>query len=86
MVTINRDEKKVCLRIEHGAYWGDHALLLYWNCENELFAQLLSSQLDKHLAERVQAIRKEEYEKGWKDAKSHKTKETWFSPLLKRFR
>jgi len=86
MIKIDRHEKQVRIRIEHGAYYNDAELWFYWNCNSELYAQLLTQQLNRHLDDRVQAIRKEEYEKGWKDAKAHRTKETWFSPLLKLFR
>lgn len=83
MIKIERFEKKVRIKIEHGTYYNNAELWFYWDCDNELFAQLLANQLDRQLSDKMKAIRREEYEKGWKDAKGHKTKANWFSPLLK---
>lgn len=87
MIKIERHEKQVRVKIEHGAYYDSEEIWLYWNCNDELFAQLLTRQIYKKLDETIQKIRKEEYEQGWKDAKGKKKKQLeWFSPLLKLIR
>lgn len=51
----------------------------YWDCERDDFAELLTKHLKDHLYNEIQRIRREEYNLGWKDAKSKKVaKRTWF--------
>jgi len=85
MISIGRHGTKVKITIETGMATGGD-LFLYWECSNELFAELLTTRLQRKLADRIEAIRQEEYNKGWKDAKSKKkAKQTWFTSVFRLF-
>jgi len=49
-----------------------------WETNNRAFAGLLSAEMDKQLQTELERIRREAYERGWKDAKAKKPKETYF--------
>ncbi len=84
MINISRHEDKVKLTIEHGlSSHPNGSLLLYWNTGDAKYAELLSNKLQQKLWDTVEAVRKEEYERGWKDAKAKKAKTTWFASILK---
>lgn len=69
----------VVLRITPGYPLGDRFFDLRWGTGSEWGAQLLWQMFDRALGARLEAIRKEAYAQGWRDAKSKKTKRTWFS-------
>lgn len=49
------------------------------NCEDDAYAILLRARIEKDLSDKLEAIRREAYNEGWKDAKSKKVaKRTWF--------
>lgn len=81
MINIKRDEKKVKIEVETGI--DGHEVWLYWNCSNELFARLLTRQLQKKFTDTVQAIRQEEYNRGYKDGRAKRGKNTWFTCFFK---
>lgn len=84
MIQIDRHETKVRLRIEHGLLSANGSeLWLYWECDKEMFAELMENKLRKKLEDRIEAIRKEEYERGWKDAKAKRRKAIWFASVLR---
>lgn len=61
-------------------------IYFYWECgaNNQLYSQLLSELLQKRLSDRIESIRKEEYERGWREAKSKKKpKSQWFSSTMR---
>lgn len=49
-----------------------------WETNSPAFAGLLSAEMDKRLHAELERIRREAYERGWKDAKAKKPKETYF--------
>ena len=83
MININKHGTTVKVSIETGLIASSSDVLLYWECGNDVFAELLTNQLRKKLADRIQAIRQEEYEQGWKDAKAKKRKRTWFASVMR---
>lgn len=55
-------------------------IVLHWECRDEWFAELLTRQCAEKLGDVMRQIREEEYNAGWKDAKSKKKpKRNWFS-------
>lgn len=48
-------------------------------CQDEPYAIMLSERMQKDLSNKLESIRREAYNEGWKDAKSKKVaKRTWF--------
>lgn len=84
MISISRYETKVKITVETGTSTGGD-LWLYWECNSELFAELLTNELREKLTERLQAIRQEEYNQGWKHAKAKKAKQNWFAGVFRLF-
>lgn len=84
MIYIERYEEKVRVKIDTGLNTTSGQIWLYWNCNSEMYAELLSRHINKRLDETIQAIRKEEYERGWKDAKAKKSKANWFSAVIRK--
>lgn len=76
------EKEKVQLIIETGLPVDKHRYLFYWNCENEAFAYLLSEQLRKHYGDCIEAARKEEYERGYKDGRAKRKRIDWFKRWL----
>ena len=46
------------------------------------FAELLSRNIRELIQGAIRAARRDAYEQGWKDAKSHKPKQDWFTSAL----
>lgn len=84
MIRISRHNCSVKVTIETGLYNSSSEVYLYFECGNQMFADLLTQKLGNELSKNIQAIRQEEYEKGWKDAKAKKAKTKWFSAAFKR--
>jgi hypothetical protein len=83
MISFTRDETRVRAEINTGTSVAASQLWLYWECGKELFADLLTAQLQKKLYEAIKAARRDAYNEGWRDKASRKTaKETWFSGTL----
>lgn len=80
MIDIKRNKTVVEIVISyHIPFGGDWNSTFTHECGSEHSAQMLYSVLRTAFDERIEKIRKEEYENGWK-AKSHKkAKEGWFS-------
>jgi hypothetical protein len=73
------------VRIEVTGKWPlSKSYYFYWECKDDDFASLLTENLRDKMHDEIRRIRQEEYNKGWKDAKSKKVvKETWFSSIWK---
>jgi hypothetical protein len=76
MISFSTDGYKLKLIVETNK---NYVLHLYWDCGKELHAELLRDHLHETLNGRLEVIRREAYEKGWKDAKAKRRKEDWFS-------
>ena len=79
MISFERSENKVLVNVQHGIFFNDQYFQLDINQGHPYQAELLYRQLNKTLREKLESIRREEYEKGWKDAKAKRAKQTWFS-------
>lgn len=86
MIEFKNEGTKVTILIDSGVNVEKPGLLLYWECESELFARLLMEQLRDKFSNTVETIRKEEYLRGYKDKQQRKPKQDdWFPVVFKRF-
>lgn len=77
MIQISSNGSKVVVKLETGIGWSCE---LDYNNFNEMNAVLLENQLNKKLNQRIEQIRREAYEAGWKDKSDKKRgKRTWFN-------
>lgn len=79
MITFSRNDNKVIVKVEHGIFHGDQYFELDILQNYQYQAQLLRNALELNLSRKLEEIRKEAYEQGWKDAKAKRKKQTWFS-------
>lgn len=76
MITISRDESKVKLKIENGPL--NSVYEFTYECGNRWYAELLRLHFTERLDNRIEEIRKIEYERGWNDHKKRNQKADWF--------
>lgn len=79
MIEIFKDGNKVkgkfTTSIGNGWYW----TFTIATCEDDPYAIMLTERMQKDLAKKLEQIRKESYEEGWRDAKAKKSgKRDWF--------
>lgn len=79
MISFKRIDNKVEVQVKHGVLFNDQYFTLNINETYAYQAELLTRQLNDQLQKKLEAIRKEAYEQGWKDAKAKSAKKTWFS-------
>ena len=78
MITIKREENKIKVIIKYGIDSWYSELTIHE--DYELNAILKERQLNNHLYETIEKIRRDAYNLGWKDKASKKNKKrTWFS-------
>jgi hypothetical protein len=83
VIEITRVEKRARLNLSvYIPFMGTRVYHLDWVCSTDEYAALLADRMRDELNDRVRAIRKKEYEQGWKDAKAHRVKKSWFSSSL----
>ncbi len=82
MITIKRDDEVVIVNVENGPL--DATYTFRYNCGNKWYASLLSDRLQSELSSLVEIIRKEEYERGYREGRSHKVKKEWFASILRK--
>lgn len=79
MIVFSRDGTKVKASINTPIPNYDVRVFNFmWECGGEAYAGLLAAAMHREMHDKLKAIRADAYEKGWKDAKAKKTKETWF--------
>lgn len=79
MVKILRNENKVLIRVESGVFQDGAYFEFDITQSHNYQAELLRRQFEKHLNDNLARLKREYYEAGWKEAKSHKhTKRTNF--------
>ena len=78
MITFHRKELAVVAHIETGLKVSKSVHLFEWNCKDEYSAELLVKHLKKEMRQHIKNTRESEYNRGWKDAKAKKRKESWF--------
>lgn len=87
LITVKRDNEKVTVLVStdlaHNCSGTDTASIpLTWQMTYPYEADLLARYLDKRIKDFVKEARRESYEQGWKDARSKKAKQDWFSGVL----
>jgi hypothetical protein len=83
MIRISCKDKQVTLSLDtYLPALGQCTYTFFWECGQEDYADLLSQNFQTSLNNRIKDIRRSEYEKGWKDAKSKRRKEDWFAGSL----
>ena len=80
MIQITREEDTVIVKIEGGPL--DSIYQFRYNCGNKWYASLLQQHFQKLLWDRTEKIRRQEYEKGYKDGRSKKAKQQYFYTSL----
>jgi len=82
MITIERiDKTKVAIKFESGPL--NYIFSFTYQCNDDVHAQLLRDDLDGRLRRRIELIRKEEYNKGYKDGRAKRGKVSLFHSWLK---
>lgn len=77
MIKISRKKENVTVDISLSIGWD---IELTYLRSSEMDAILLSNQIEKDLQNRIETIRREAYQLGWKQAKSKKVrKKDWFN-------
>lgn len=84
MITFERNGEKSCTQVQcrvNGALpeIEKSVFLFSFVCGQEYAAALLVRHLNETFLKQVQLIKSEAYERGWKDAKAKRGKQTWFS-------
>lgn len=52
---------------------------LFWNCNDDVYAELLADKLRDALQRKLERIRRTSYEEGFADAKAKRRKRTFFN-------
>jgi hypothetical protein len=81
MITIKRNEQQVIILFEEGPLMSTYTFSV--NCGDEYYASLLSDHFRRKLSNRIETIRKEEYERGYKDGRGKQGKKSWFFSTFK---
>jgi hypothetical protein len=81
MITITRDGTEVVVTMETGCSTVK-ALSMRFDTNNQLYAELLTDQLRAKLANLVEDLRRNEYERGYRDKTKRKPKSTWMPRTL----
>ncbi len=79
MISFKRTDNIVVVQVKHGVLFNDEHFTLQIASSHAYQAELLNRQLKDQLENKLEAIRKEAYEQGSKDAKAKRAKKTWFS-------
>jgi len=78
MIRFTRDGTRVkCTVATDVPNYDSRQFYFYWETEREYAAGLLSAHLTETYENNVGEIRREAYERGWKDAKAHRAKNNW---------
>ena len=79
MIKFIRDGSKLSI---HVSSWMGYTYVHEVNYQISAYAHLIKIQLEKELDSKLESIRREAYNEGWKDAKSKKVqKKTWFKSI-----
>jgi hypothetical protein len=78
MIRITTSEKNVCVTIDFCYPAGGYSQKFTAEESHVVNARLVADNLMKNLDRHIEDIRKEEYNRGWSDAKSKRSKSTFF--------
>jgi len=83
MIDITRDGCEIALVVTPDFPINDLKFSFTYNTGAEWVARLLRANIHQRQMSILTQIRREAYEQGWKDAKAHRTKKSWFSGMWK---
>ena len=79
MLTFSRDGQQVKIAVLVDVPLRvSHLFLCYWDCEDENYAGLLAAEMHDQFSKKIEAVKREAYDRGWRDAKAKRVKETYF--------
>lgn len=81
MIQITREDSEVKVNLSNGPL--DAVYAFSFTCANKWYAALLTTHFNNRLSSLIEQVRKEEYERGYKDGRQKQTKKTWFYSSLK---
>jgi hypothetical protein len=81
MIIIERVNTQVRVKIENGPL--GHWYAFSFECNDDCYADLLRQHFQSALWNRIEAIRKQEYEEGYKAGRSKKEKKKYFYTSMK---
>ena len=81
MIEIERNNTYCTVKIEGGPL--GVSFPFSFQCGDAYYAELLRQHFDKKLSDRIEQVRKEEYDKGYKDGRAKRGKISWFYSWLK---
>lgn len=77
MIKFSREGTRV--KIDVSASVMGYHFTFYHELKEDYLAELMRQDYQNHLEKRIEEIRRDEYNQGWRDAKSKKiAKRTWF--------
>lgn len=83
MITFTQQKGFVTIKVTGKYPVADVSWDFHYNAGSEGYAALLSDNFRQHLWDVIKEIRRDSYERGWKDAKSHRAaKQDYFSGAL----
>jgi len=87
MLTVKRDNSQATICIETDLAFScdgksTTTLPFTWSTSHPYIADLVTLYVRTQIEKAISDTRREYYEKGWKDAKSKKQKDDWFSGVL----
>lgn len=80
MIEITRDDQKVKVLLHSGVL--NTKYIFTWNCNDAVYAELLRDAFEKKFGDEIERVRKEEYERGFKDARAKRARASWFKRWL----
>jgi hypothetical protein len=80
MIGIKREGTKVIIPLEYGPL--NSIYPFSFDCGNEYYAELLKQHYYKKLTSLIEEVRQEEYNRGYKDGRAKRGKNTWFFSWL----
>lgn len=78
MISFSRDTGLVKVSIEADTKVSKRCFQFSWNCNDEVYADLLMRNFEEKLRSELRRIREESYLSGFSDAKAKRKKETYF--------
>jgi len=79
MFRIYSEKNFLKVELTYGKELGNWVTTLSQEYHHEVDAKLRVRHFDEQLEKKLEAIRREAYAQGWKDAKAKTVRQTWFS-------
>ena len=77
----NHVKANVTIDVPH---WDARMFTFTFDCGSEAYAGLLTEAMQRQITSEIEAIRKDEYESGWRDKAAHKgPRRGWFADTFR---